>query len=66
MKSMTGPVVDATAMNVIVAVALLFAVGFLAAWAMSPWLRAWIEKPSHQFQKNARAYDERLSERNRL
>ena len=57
---------DATAMDAIVGLALLFAVGFFAAWVVSPRLRTWIEKPNYLFQKNARAYDERLSEKNRL
>ncbi|MGA2716738.1 MAG: hypothetical protein ABSG41_26915 [Bryobacteraceae bacterium] len=66
-QTMTGPMVDVTAMNVIVALALLFAAVFVAAWAASPRLRAWIEKPNYRFQKNARTYDEGLmSERTRL
>jgi hypothetical protein len=51
--------------NAIVALALLFAVGFLVAWAVSPRLRAWIEKPNYQFQKNARTYDETLRGKDR-
>jgi hypothetical protein len=65
MNHMAQPVVDVTAMNVIVALALLFAVAFLVAWSVSPRLRAWIEAPNYQFQKNARRYDEDLSERSR-
>lgn len=63
---MAGPVVDVTAMNVIVGLALLFAVVFFAAWAVSPRLRAWIEKPNYRFQKEAKIYDEGLSQRSRL
>ena len=62
---MTGAM-SPLALDAIVALALLFAAGFFAAWAVSPRLRAWIEKPSHLFQKNARAYDKGLRERNRL
>jgi uncharacterized membrane protein YciS (DUF1049 family) len=50
-------------MNVIVALALLFAVVFVVAWSVSPRLRARIEVPNYRFQKNARRYDENLSER---
>jgi hypothetical protein len=62
MTGMGQHVVDVTAMNVIVGLALLFAVGFFAAWAVSPRLRAWIEKPNYRFQEDARAYDKDLSE----
>lgn len=51
---------DMTAMNAIVALALLFAVVFTLAWALSPRLRAWIEKPNYRFRKEAQIYDERL------
>jgi hypothetical protein len=55
-----------TTMDAIVALAILFAAVFVAAWAVSPRLRAWIEKPNYRFQKNARLYDEDLmSERTR-
>jgi len=54
---------DATAMNVIVALALFFAVVFVLAWSVSPRLRAWIEAPNYRFQKNARRYDEDLSKK---
>jgi hypothetical protein len=56
----TGPVLDVAAMNVIVALALLFAVTFFTVWAISPRLRAWIEKPNCRFQKDAQRYDETL------
>ena len=49
-------------MNVIVALALFFAVVFVVAWSVSPRLRAWIEAPNYRFQKNARKYDQELSE----
>jgi hypothetical protein len=57
---------DVTAMNFIVVLVLLFAAGLVVAWAASPRLRAWIEKPGYRFQENARRYDQGLSERNRL
>ena len=56
-----------SAMDAIVALAMLFAVVFVAAWAVSPRLRAWIEKPNYRFQQSARIYDEGLmSKRTRL
>lgn len=30
---------------------------FVAAWAISPALRAWIERPKHQFLDDVQAYD---------
>ena len=48
-----------TAMDAIVLVAAGFAVLFLAAWCVSPALRAWIERPKYRFQKNVQSYDER-------
>jgi hypothetical protein len=30
---------------------------FVAAWLVSPGLRAWIERPKHQFQDAVRQYD---------
>jgi len=59
-----APVVDVTAMNIIVALALLFAAVFLLVWAASPRLRAWIEQPNYRFRENARTYDESLSVKN--
>jgi hypothetical protein len=56
----TGLMPELTAMNIIVALALLFAIMFFAVWAISPRLRAWIEKPNHRFQEDARLYDETL------
>jgi hypothetical protein len=56
---------DLTAMNIIVALALLFAAAFFVAWAVSPRLRAWIEQPNYRFRENARLYDEGLGIRNR-
>jgi len=47
-----------TTMDVIVFLALGFAIAFVVAWIASPALRAWIERPKYRFQKNLRSYDE--------
>lgn len=44
-------------MDAVVLIALAFAVVFLAAWAASPRLRGWIERPKFRFQANVRNYD---------
>ena len=46
------------AMDLIVGLAVLFAIAFFAAWLMSPRLRAWVERPKYRFQANVRSYDE--------
>lgn len=56
--NMSGPMFQLTAMDVIVGLALLFTLGFLAAWIASPRLRAWVERPKYRFQSNVRSYDE--------
>jgi hypothetical protein len=66
MTDMTPPILDATAMNIIVGLALVFAAAFVVAWAVSPRLRAWIEKPNYRFRQNARTYDESLKVSNNL
>ena len=43
--------------DVIVLASVAFAVGFAAAWLVSPALRAWIEQPKHRFQEAAGEYD---------
>jgi len=48
-----------TAMDVIVFLAMAFAIVFTLAWAVSPRLRAWIEQPKYRFQRNVRDYDEK-------
>ncbi len=48
-----------SAMDVVVFLALAFAILFAAAWSLSPRLRAWIERPKYRFQKDVRDYDER-------
>ncbi len=47
-----------SAMDIIVFLALAFAIVFTAAWSVSPALRAWIERPKYRFQKNLRSYEE--------
>lgn len=51
---------DMTAMNIIVAFVVILSVAFLMAWATSPALRAWIEKPNLRFQSEAQRFDEAL------
>ena len=36
--------------NVIVGASIGLALAFVAAWALSPRLRSWIERPKYQFQ----------------
>jgi len=47
-----------SAMDIIVFLALAFAIVFTLAWSVSPNLRAWIERPKYRFQKNLRSYEE--------
>jgi hypothetical protein len=47
-----------TAMDLIVLIAVVFAVVFLAAWACSPALRAWIERPKYRFLSDVDNYDQ--------
>ena len=62
--NMTGPIFPWTAMDVIVALALLFALAFVAAWLLSPRLRTWVERPKYRFQADVRAYDQMQKGRN--
>jgi hypothetical protein len=57
--TMTGAMLHPTVMDVIVGLAVLFAVMFLAAWLMSPRLRTWVERPKYRFQADVRAADVR-------
>lgn len=43
--------------GMIVWASVAFAVAFVVAWAASPALRAWIERPKHHFLESARQYD---------
>ena len=49
---------DMMAMDIIVLLAIGFAVLFLAAWAVSPRLRIWIERPKYRFLADVQSYDE--------
>lgn len=46
--------------DIIVLASVAFAVAFLAAWLVSPGLRAWIERPKHRFHEAAAEYDQRI------
>jgi hypothetical protein len=50
-----------TAMDAIVGLAVLFALVFLAAWLISPRLRAWVERPKYRFQATVQSYDQAQS-----
>ena len=43
--------------TIIVGLSVAFTLAFLAAWAVRPDLRAWIERPKHRFQDAVRGYD---------
>lgn len=43
--------------DIIVVLSVLFSLLFVAAWALLPGLRAWIERPKYQFQDAVRGYD---------
>lgn len=43
--------------DVIVYAACVLTGVFVLAWAVSPALRAWIERPKYQFLENVRRYD---------
>lgn len=43
--------------DAIVLASMAFAMVFLAAWALRPGLRAWIERPKYDFQDAVQAYD---------
>ena len=45
-------------LDTIVLLAVVFAVVFLAAWLISPRLRAWIERPKYRFLADVQSYDE--------
>lgn len=50
--------------DLIVSASVLLALAFVAAWAVSPGLRAWIEQPKHRFQDALADYDRQESPRN--
>lgn len=43
--------------DLIVGLSVLFSLAFVAAWLIRPDLRAWIERPKHQFHDAVRGYD---------
>ena len=45
--------------DLIVVASTVLALVFVAAWAASPRLRAWIERPKYRFQDSLRDYDRR-------
>ncbi len=49
--------------DLIVWASVAFAVAFVAAWAASPALRAWIERPKHRFLRHRRGMDGRRGRR---
>jgi hypothetical protein len=47
----------------VIVLASVFLTGvFVAAWLVSPRLRAWIERPKHRFQNAVRQYDRAASD----
>lgn len=47
-------------MNWVVLAALLFTFGFFVAWAISPNLRVWIERPKYRFLSSVDNHDRYL------
>ena len=43
--------------DLIVLSSVAFTLAFVAAWWLRPGLRAWIERPKHQFQHAVEGYD---------
>ena len=43
--------------DIVVLASVVLTGGFVAAWCVSPALRAWIERPKHRFHDAARQYD---------
>ena len=46
------------AMDIIVSLAIAFTILFVAAWLVSPTLRAWIERPKYRFLADMQTYDQ--------
>lgn len=44
-------------MDLVVAIAVVFAFVFFVAWAISPNLRVWIERPKYRFLAETERYD---------
>jgi len=47
-----------TMMDAIVLMAVALALGFLAAWVVSPRLRLWIERPKYRFLRDVQRYEQ--------
>jgi hypothetical protein len=47
-------------LDLVVFAAIAFSLIFAVAWAVSPALRQWVEKPKYQFQKNVEGYEESI------
>ena len=60
-ESMTGMGAYTSGMDIIVGLAVLFAIVFLVAWLISPRLRVWVERPKYRFQADVRIYDQAQS-----
>jgi hypothetical protein len=43
--------------DIVVMASVVFALVFVAAWVVSPALRAWIERPKHRFHEAVTEYD---------
>jgi hypothetical protein len=52
-----------SAMDVIVLIVILFSCVFSAAWAISPNLRTWIERPKYRFLAEVEDYDQKQRSR---
>lgn len=50
-------------MDLIVIIAVVFALVFFVAWAVSPGLRAWIERPKYRFLADVESYDQGMAKR---
>lgn len=50
-------------MDAIVLSAVIICLVFFIAWAVSPGLRAWIERPKYRFLDDVRDYDHGVSHR---
>lgn len=46
-----------TGLDFVVLIAVVMAIAFTAAWACSPKLRDWIERPKHRFLEDVGGYD---------
>ena len=47
-------------MDIVVFIALGFSAAFTLAWALSPRLREWIERPKYRFQEHLRNFEKEM------